>query len=217
MGDKPGHDFRGNQYTSGGSNRPVTDRRSIPVYSARVEGRTGPIRVTIPDRPTPQEERDAAREAEREDRRRRDEESEQMAATEARAVTPDFDHLRRENAIPADPRALAMDRMHESAKVNERILSARAAGAIPPERRRSTPGAAKVAVEREVRRQATERPPKLKLVGTDGNAFSVLGLAQRAAKKAGWSPERTKAVMDEMRSGDYNKMLATAMKHFDVS
>ena len=60
------------------------------------------------------------------------------------------------------------------------------------------------------------RKPVLKLVGTDGNAFSILGLASRAAKAAGWSDERRNAVLDEMRSGDYSHLLATAMKHFEV-
>ena len=32
-----------------------------------------------------------------------------------------------------------------------------------------------------------ESKPTVKLIGTDGNAFSILGLAIRAAKKAGWS------------------------------
>jgi hypothetical protein len=58
--------------------------------------------------------------------------------------------------------------------------------------------------------------PKVKLVGEDGNAFYILGACQRAAKEAGWPAERIKAVMDEARSGDYNNLLATAMKHFDV-
>jgi len=60
------------------------------------------------------------------------------------------------------------------------------------------------------------RRPIVKLVGEDGNAYAILGSCRRAAKKAGWSAEKIKSVMDEMRSGDYNHLLGTAMKHFDV-
>jgi hypothetical protein len=62
----------------------------------------------------------------------------------------------------------------------------------------------------------TTTKPTLKLVGTGCNAFSILGLASRAAKKAGWDEARRKAVLDEMTAGDYDHLLATAMKHFDV-
>lgn len=59
--------------------------------------------------------------------------------------------------------------------------------------------------------------PSVKLVGQDGNAFAIMGLCSRAAKKAGWAPDQIKAVMTEMQSGDYDHLLQTAMKHFDVS
>lgn len=58
--------------------------------------------------------------------------------------------------------------------------------------------------------------PKLKLVGEDGNAFFILGKAQRAAKKAGWSKEQIDAFMEEAQSGDYNNLLSTCMEYFDV-
>src|SRR5688572_30406492 len=62
-------------------------------------------------------------------------------------------------------------------------------------------------------------PPKppVKLIGQDGNAFAVLGACQRAARRAGWSAEQWSQVRDEMTSGDYDHLLATAMEHFDVS
>jgi len=58
--------------------------------------------------------------------------------------------------------------------------------------------------------------PKVTLVGQDGNAFNILGLCQRAAKRAGWTKEQIDTVMTEMRAGDYNHLLQTAMEHFDV-
>ena len=58
--------------------------------------------------------------------------------------------------------------------------------------------------------------PMLKLLGTDGNAFMLLGLAHRAAKKAGWTAERWAAVRDEAMAGGYNHLLQVLMAHFDV-
>jgi ERCC4-related helicase len=58
--------------------------------------------------------------------------------------------------------------------------------------------------------------PIVTLVGQDGNAFNILGLCQRAAKQAGWTQEHINDVMKEMKAGDYDHLLATAMKHFEV-
>jgi hypothetical protein len=55
--------------------------------------------------------------------------------------------------------------------------------------------------------------PKLKLTGEDGNAFFILGKARRVAlaNKMDWE-----AIKAEATSGDYNDLLATMMKYFDV-
>ncbi len=58
--------------------------------------------------------------------------------------------------------------------------------------------------------------PPLKLVGADGNAFNVLGLAHRAAMKAGWTKERWEAVRARATSGGYDNLLAVLMEEFDV-
>lgn len=58
--------------------------------------------------------------------------------------------------------------------------------------------------------------PKLKLVGEDGNAFSILGRARSAARKAGWSKEEIDAFTEKATSGDYNNVLATCMEFFEV-
>ena len=58
--------------------------------------------------------------------------------------------------------------------------------------------------------------PAVKLIGGDGNAFAILGACQRAAKKVGWTAEQWSAVRDEMTLGDYDQLLGTAMKYFDV-
>jgi len=61
-----------------------------------------------------------------------------------------------------------------------------------------------------------ETKPKLTLIGQDGNAFVVLGLASRAAKKAGWSKERLDEFMKKAMSGDYDNLLGTCTEYFDV-
>jgi len=60
------------------------------------------------------------------------------------------------------------------------------------------------------------KKPVVKLIGQDGNAFNIMGLCQRAARKAGWTKEQIETVMAEMKTGDYDHLLATAMKYFDV-
>ncbi len=62
----------------------------------------------------------------------------------------------------------------------------------------------------------SERKPRVKLLGGDGNAFVILGACRDAARKAEWSTDKITIVMDEMRSGDYDHLLATACKYFKV-
>ena len=56
---------------------------------------------------------------------------------------------------------------------------------------------------------------KLQLVGLDGNAFSVMGAFQRAARRQGWSQEEIKVVLDEAMAGDYNHLLTTIMDNVE--
>lgn len=51
----------------------------------------------------------------------------------------------------------------------------------------------------------------LKLVGQDGNAFSLLGLFRREAKKAGWTENEIEKTTEEAKSGDYDHLLQTLM------
>ena len=55
----------------------------------------------------------------------------------------------------------------------------------------------------------------MQLVGTDGNAYSILGNFQRAARKQGWSKDQITKVMDEATSGDYNNMLRVIMENVE--
>ena len=53
----------------------------------------------------------------------------------------------------------------------------------------------------------------LKLVGLDGNAFSLMGAFQGQAKREGWSKDEIMKVMDSCMDGDYNHLVATLSAH----
>ena len=58
--------------------------------------------------------------------------------------------------------------------------------------------------------------PTLVLVGQDGNAFFILGRAKGVMRDAGWPKELQDEIMEEATSGDYDHLLQTMMKYFDV-
>lgn len=58
--------------------------------------------------------------------------------------------------------------------------------------------------------------PIVQLEGTDGNAFAIIGKCRKAAKQAGWSNQKIEQVSAEMKAGDYDSLLQTAMKYFEV-
>ena len=57
---------------------------------------------------------------------------------------------------------------------------------------------------------------KVKLVGEDGNAFSILGKCIREAKRAGLPQEEIDKFKEEAMSGDYNDLLYTCMDWFVI-
>lgn len=50
---------------------------------------------------------------------------------------------------------------------------------------------------------------KLKLVGIDGNAFSIMGAFSKQAKREGWTKQEIDDVLKVAMSGDYDKLLRT--------
>jgi len=58
--------------------------------------------------------------------------------------------------------------------------------------------------------------PRVRLIGTDGNAFAILGRVQRALRDAGWTQEQVDAFRAEATSGDHDHLLGTVMRHLDV-
>ncbi len=53
---------------------------------------------------------------------------------------------------------------------------------------------------------------KVKLTGTDGNAFAVMGAVSTALRKAGISQAEREQFMEEATSGDYSHLLRTCAK-----
>jgi len=43
-----------------------------------------------------------------------------------------------------------------------------------------------------------------------------MGACKKAARKAKWSDEKTKGMIDKMMTSDYNNLLVVAMEYFDV-
>lgn len=54
------------------------------------------------------------------------------------------------------------------------------------------------------------------LTGQDGNAFAIHGRCRAAAHDAGLSEEEVAAFMDEAMAGDYDHLLQTAMRWFEI-
>lgn len=57
---------------------------------------------------------------------------------------------------------------------------------------------------------------KLKLAGTDGNAFALLSAALRAGKKAGWTAQQLESLKVDATKGDYDHLLRVLQQHFDA-
>ena len=56
---------------------------------------------------------------------------------------------------------------------------------------------------------------KVVLVGTDGNAFAILGMVKRALVQAGFK-ELADQYMKEAQSGDYDNLLRVTMEYVEV-
>jgi len=57
----------------------------------------------------------------------------------------------------------------------------------------------------------------VKLVGTDGNAFAIIGAVRKALRRAKVPREEIDAFEKEATSGDYDNVLQTCMKWVDVT
>ena len=59
--------------------------------------------------------------------------------------------------------------------------------------------------------------PTVKLIDTDGNAFSIMGRVRTALFKAGADKEYVKKYLDEVMSGDYDNLLCVTMDYVHVT
>lgn len=57
----------------------------------------------------------------------------------------------------------------------------------------------------------------VELVGSDGNAFAVLGKLHRALRRAGVPAEQVSEFLAEATSGDYDHLLQTTMRWVNVT
>jgi len=60
------------------------------------------------------------------------------------------------------------------------------------------------------------RKPACKLVGTDGNVFSIIGRVKRALKKAGQEDRAREFVEKAFCAGSYDEVLRLCMDYVEV-
>jgi hypothetical protein len=58
---------------------------------------------------------------------------------------------------------------------------------------------------------------EVKLIGNDGNAFSIMGAVTKAMRRAGVSREEQDEYFKQATAGDYNQLLVTTMEWVEVS
>jgi hypothetical protein len=63
---------------------------------------------------------------------------------------------------------------------------------------------------------AAYQKPNLKLVGENGNALNIMGLATRALREAGAPKEVIEQYRQRAMSGDYDNVLRTTMEFCEV-
>ena len=58
--------------------------------------------------------------------------------------------------------------------------------------------------------------PTVKLIGQDGNAFSIMGRVRKALIRAGADKEYIDKYLNEATSGDYDHLLSVSMDFVNV-
>ena len=56
----------------------------------------------------------------------------------------------------------------------------------------------------------------VKLVGSNGNAFNIIGLCNKEARKQKVPADKINEFMDEAMASDYSNLLRTCMKWFNI-
>jgi len=60
------------------------------------------------------------------------------------------------------------------------------------------------------------RKPACKLVGTDGNVFSIIGRVKQALREAGETESASEFVQRAFRAGSYDEVLRLCMEYVEV-
>lgn len=63
-------------------------------------------------------------------------------------------------------------------------------------------------------KQPQSGPIVIDLTGPDGNAFALIGMAQRFARQLGWDAAKGQELVGEMMSGDYEHLLEVFDREF---
>ncbi len=66
------------------------------------------------------------------------------------------------------------------------------------------------------KKEKQEGKVKLNLSGPQGNAFFLLGYAQKLAAQLEYTPEQLESVMTDMKSGDYENLIQRFDKEFGM-
>lgn len=56
----------------------------------------------------------------------------------------------------------------------------------------------------------------INIAGPEGNAYYLLGAAEKYGKQMGFSAEKRRDIQEEMKSGDYDNLLKVFIKHFGM-
>ena len=63
---------------------------------------------------------------------------------------------------------------------------------------------------------ATAPKPQCRLIGTDGNVFSIIGTVKRALERAGQRERASEFVTKAMQAKSYDEVLALCFEYVDV-
>ena len=59
-----------------------------------------------------------------------------------------------------------------------------------------------------------DRIPEIDLTGPDGNAYALMAHANDFAKQFSWDQDQIDAMINDMKSGDYDHLVEVFDKHF---
>jgi len=65
-----------------------------------------------------------------------------------------------------------------------------------------------------IRKKVANTEIVIDLTGPEGNAFVILGYAQKLAKQIGYSEEAANALLADMKSADYEHLIKVFDDHF---